>query len=225
MNKPINVLFTMANNSTAPYFEWFADLSLKSEDINLSFVMFTKERPELEKKYRDRGIQVHWIDFDCDQRKKQIFKAARKFRKLVRIVKPDIVHSHLFDDALICRIGLWMKSKPKFIVTKADTGFHYRYTPKWMILDKSINRKSAHLVAISGECKQFIIAEENTPADKISVIHHGIPKEVFAKDYDQEIREVKSLYPIEDKLLFCTVSRYIDWKGYLDIIDAIDKAR
>lgn len=57
---------------------------------------------ELVKKYVEAGIIVHEIKFSCFK----IFNSIIALRKLVRDIKPDIIHSHFFITTVIMRLAL-----------------------------------------------------------------------------------------------------------------------
>ncbi|NNE99532.1 MAG: glycosyltransferase [Pyrinomonadaceae bacterium] len=210
----------MANNSSVPYFNWFAEESKKHSDYRFSFVAMHKERPEMLDEMPAKGCEAHWIKFDNGKRKSSMIYSFFKLVKLFRKIKPDVVHTHLFDDSLPGLLAAKFAGIKTRVITKNDTTFHWYYAPKWVFLDKLNNWIATDIVAISNESREFILKNEKGDPTKVRVIHHGIPIAQFANPESQRMADLIEKYELQDKLIIGTVARLIEWKGYRYIIEA-----
>ena len=219
-SKPLHVVFTLANNSSAPYFNWFAERSAKEKNIKLSFVCLYPERPKMIEDVGKYGCDCYWIKYDFKTRRTGLLRAAYEMWKLYRKIKPDVVNAHLFDDALPAMLASRLAGVKIRANTRGDTSFHYYYAPKWFVFDKFNNWNSTHIIAISEECKEFIVEKEKGNLNKITRIHHGIPIDFFTKHNEKDKQFLKDKFNLYNKKIIGTVSRLIEWKGYRYIIDA-----
>ncbi len=216
----LHVVFVMANNSSVPYFNWFAERSKREIEIKFSFVCLYPTKPQMLDDMKALGCDCYWVRYDSNNRKKSLLGTIYPLYRLFTKIKPDVVHGHLFDDSLVSLLASRLAQVEVRAITKADTGFHYKYTPKWVKFDKFNNWNATHIVAISKECKDFVLEKENADPSKVKLIHHGIPVDKFTDQRDEYKKYLKNKYNLEGKKVIGTVSRLIEWKGYRYIIKA-----
>jgi glycosyltransferase involved in cell wall biosynthesis len=218
----MHVLFAIANNSSVPYFKLFMEKAAKDKTLHFSFVALTTEFPEMINEAKFFGFDGYWVPFDCTSRKSQMIKAIPKLHKLFRRLKPDIVHSHLFDDSLPVLFAARIAGIPIRIITKQDTAYHFVYARKWVKADRFNNWNATHVIAVSEEAKEFVRDIEKCPTNKLSMIHHGISISQFL-DIDKDwVTDFKAKHQLEGRFVIGTVARLIDWKGYLNIIEVAE---
>lgn len=220
----MHVIHLMANNSSVPYFNWFADEVKNHPDLKFTFVALHSERPKMLDDMRERGSDCVWIKFDCSNRKPEMTKAFFKLYKLFRKLKPDVVHSHLFDDSLPAMLAAKLAGVKKRVITKQDTTFHWYYAPKWVWADKFNNQNATHLIAQTSENRDFILECEKADPKKVHLVHHGVPLKIATNQIEEVKEQFKAQYKLEDKIVVGTVCRLIEWKGYRYIIDAAEQA-
>lgn len=213
----------LSNASSAPYFNWFAAIAAKRKDFDLSFVCMYHEEPKMISDMEKHGFKCYWIRYDWHQRKTGLITAYFQLKKLFRQIKPDIVHAHLFDDALAAITAAKSVGVSKRIVTKGDASYHYFHKPRYVRFDKMINRKSTTVIALSEESRNFIIEKEGTDPAKVKLVHHGLDiREVTARD-ENVINAFRERWNLHGKTVVGTVSRFIRWKGYEEIVDVVRK--
>lgn len=216
----MHIVFTIANNSSVPYFNWFAEMAAKENQYRFTFIALCKERPQMIEDVGLHNCECFWIPFDHEERKTGMISSFFKIFRLLKKLKPDVVHAHLFDDALPTLFAAKLARVKVRAIVKADTGFHYQYAPIWMLLDKFNNWNATVIVPPSKEAEKFVLEHENAEKGKITMIHHGIPSKIFTNQSEEFKQELINKYNLKGKIVVGTVSRLIDWKGYDDIIAA-----
>jgi glycosyltransferase involved in cell wall biosynthesis len=217
----MHIVFVISNESSVPYFNWFAERASHQKDYKFTFITLYKEKPKMIDDVGKYGWDCYWIKYDHHKRKIGMIIVFFKLYKLFRKIKPDIVHTHLFDDSLPGLLAARIAGIKKRVITKQDTTFHYYYAPKWVFADKINNLNATDIVPVSKEAEKFIIEKENAPKEKISMIHHGIPIETFTQSNEERKKELIEKYQLQGKKIIGTVARLIEWKGYRYIIGAI----
>ncbi|MCC7331307.1 MAG: glycosyltransferase [Flavobacteriales bacterium] len=217
-----HVVFTMANQTdSVPYFNWFAEAAYRNKKIKITFVALCNNIPKMIEDVGEYGWDCHWIYYDHQHQKRGTIKAFFQLCRLFKKLKPDVVHTHLFDDSLPGLIAARLAGIKKRIITKGDTTFHYFHTPEWVKADQFNNWNATHIIPPSKEAERFIVEVEKAPVNKITMIHHGIPPEIFTKQSEEYQSALIQKYQLEGKKVIGTVARLIEWKGYRYIIEAI----
>jgi glycosyltransferase involved in cell wall biosynthesis len=215
----MHICFTIANNSSVPYFGWFMEKASKNPELKFSFIALTDSRPDMIDEAKSFGFNGYWIHFSNKKRKTGMIVAFFKLLKLFRKLKPDVVHTHLFDDSVPALLAARMAGIKKRVITKQDTSFHYYYAPRWKWFDRFNNSNATHVVATSNECKNFILEKEKCKPSKVSVIHHGIPVGEYTDPDKDEVIRLRSLYAPNGEFLVGTLARFIEWKRHEDIVE------
>jgi hypothetical protein len=96
----MHVVHVIANNSSVPYLNWFAERLHKYPDVKFSFIVMYPEKPHLIDEMKAFGCDTYWLKFDSSKRKAGMIASFFKLYKLFRQLKPDVVNAHLFDDSL-----------------------------------------------------------------------------------------------------------------------------
>lgn len=217
----MHIVFVISNESSVPYFNWFAEKAAQQTEHTFSFVTLYTEKPKMIADVAKYGWKCYWFKFDHYKRKRGMISTFFSLYWLFRKIKPDVVHTHLFDDSLPGLMAARLAGIKKRVITKQDTTFHYFYAPKWVIADKINNANATDIVPVSREAEKFIIENENAPIEKITMIHHGIPPEIFTQQSEAFKNELISKFKLDGKKIIGTVARLIEWKGYRYIIEAI----
>jgi glycosyltransferase involved in cell wall biosynthesis len=221
--KKIHIVHVMANNSSVPYFNWYAEMAKHEPSVKLSFVVLLNETPQMIDDMKGTGCEVHHIFFNSSKRKTSFLKAIPKLRRLFRKISPDVVHTHLFDDSVPALAAARLAGVPVRVITKGDTGFHWHFAPKGIKMDKLNNANATHIIALSSESRIFIIEKEKTPPGKVYVIPHGIPIAQFSEQHEASRKKLRERFGISNgQFVVGTVSRFIAWKGYREIVLAAE---
>jgi len=216
----MHVVHVIANNSTVPYLNWFAERLNKYPDIKFTVIALYPQEPDLISEMKRYGCDAYWIKYDPAKRKSGMAYAFLKLYKLFKKLKPDVLNAHLFDDSLPALLAARLAGIKKRVIRKQDTAFHWYFAPAWVWADRFNNFNSTDIIAISKDSKKFLLEKEKAPPRKIHMIHNGIPIKDFTTQMDSDKEFLIKKYGLEGKIVLGTVARYIEWKGYRYIIEA-----
>jgi len=217
----MHVLHTFANNSAVPYLSWFAERAAQEGNVRYTFLVMYPERPAMLDEMRVLGFRCEWIRYDDRKRKWGMIKALPQLWWYMMSNRQDVVHCNLFDDTLPGLLAAWAAGIKVRITTRQDTGYHWVYAPRWVFLDRWNTRLSSRVIAISGECRRFLLEQEKAPKHKVALVHNGIPPERFTRQRPEAKARLASRFRTEGRSpVVGTVARFIPWKGYRHIVDA-----
>jgi len=217
----VKLIYIVSNIDKANEFEWLIE-SLNHAKYELSFVsIHTHQETALSVYCAQHKIPFYHIHYAS---KKNILRAIFQLYKLLRTIKPSIVHAHLFEGGLIGITAAWLAKIKHRIYTRHYSNYHHKYFPNGLKYDKWINSKSTHIVSISKLVSSILIEKEGIKPEKISLIHHGLKFDTFQHIDSTRIKEIKKRHHIPtDKTVIGIVSRYIELKGVQHIIPAFKK--
>lgn len=216
-----HIVLVIANSPSPSYFNWFAELNKKSGEFKLTYVFLLTANTIKAEEFKANGVDVRWFPFDYTKHKSaQYIRLTYQLFSLFSKLKPDAVHTNLFDDSLPALFAARLAGVKKRIVTKQDTGYHILYHPKYIKLDKLINANATHIIPTSSETKGLIMEYEKPEDSKVRIISHGMSEEGITRSTPEQIAEFRSKFGLENKTIVGSVSRYIELKGYRYIINA-----
>jgi L-malate glycosyltransferase len=216
----IHVVHVIANNSSVPYLTWFAERLDKYPDVKFTIIALYPERPLLVNEMEKFEIKVYWIKFNPKKRKSGMIYSVLKLYRLFKMLKPDVVNAHLFDDSVPALLAARFAGIKKRVVRKQDTGYHWLYTPHWVWMDRFNNFNATDIIAISNHSRKFLLEMEKAPANKMHLIHNGIPIPELTAQIEADKEFLSNKFGLKGKIVLGTIARYIEWKGYRYIIDA-----
>lgn len=215
---PTPLSYIISDIDKALAFEWVAE-GLNKTKFDLSFILLNKNPDcDLEKWLRERNIPVYYVHYAG---KKQLFSVFWKVKKLLKQLKTQVVHCHLFDASLIGLLAAKTLGIKKRIFTRHYATFHHEYFPRAVYYDKFINSLATDIVAISKNVENVLLEKENVKSEKISLIHHGFKLEMFENVSQKEVEELKNKYNLHNKYpVIGVIARWTHLKGIQYIIPA-----
>lgn len=220
----MHVLHTFANNPSVPYLTWFAERAVREGGVRYTFIILYPERPRMIDEMQALGFTCIWIKYDDKHRKSGMLRAIPTLWRHIRRLRPDVVHCNLFDDALPGLIAARLAGTKVRVYTRQDTGYHWLHAPEWIRFDRWNGRQATHIIAISEECRRFIMEHERIPAAKITLVHNGVPPELFTRQDPAVMARMRERFGLTGAgPVFGTVARFIAWKGYRHIVDAAQR--
>lgn len=214
----INITYIISDIDKALAFEWIAQ-ELDQQKFQLSFILLNKNQGcFLENWLKERNFPVFYVHYAG---KKQLWSSFWKVRSILKKLKTQVVHCHLFDASLIGLLAAKSLGIKKRIFTRHYSTFHHEYFPRAVYYDKFINSLATDIVAISQNVQNVLVQKENVSLRKVHLIHHGFKLELFRDVPIEKILHLKQKYNLENKYpVIGVIARYIHLKGIQYIIPA-----
>lgn len=217
--KRIKVCVVISNVDKAVGFEWLVE-HIDHSRFELSFILLNDKRSHLATFLKEKNIGARELEF---RSKKDIPGLVLKLRLIFRRERPDVVHTHLFAANLIGQTAARLAGVKKRIYTRHSSNENRRYHNKQWI-DRLVNRLVTHVIAISENVRNVLIAEEDVPQRKIRVLHHGFDLKLFDQVSDERIEKLRSEYnPDGRSPVIGVIARYSHWKGIQHAIPAFER--
>lgn len=104
--------------------------------------------------------------------------------RLLRRIRPDIVHTHTAKAGLVGRVAAWMARVPVIVHTFHGHVLRGYFSPRkeqlFRKLERGVARVSSVLLAVSEQVRQDLIELAVAPPDKIRVMELGLELQRFA---------------------------------------------
>ena len=215
------VTYIVSNIDKSIAFEWIAEKVDKSK-FELSFILLNSSDSNLYNWLKARKKESYLIQH---QGKRAYLVSFLKVLKLLLRIKPNLVHTHLFDANLIGLLAAKILGIKKRIYTRHHSTYHHDNFPHAVKYDKLCNYLATDIVAISKNVKKVLSNIEKVKKNKIHLIQHGFDLDSFMNIDKTLVEELRDKYKIEpDNFpIIGVVSRYIKWKGVQFIIPAFKK--
>jgi len=141
---------------------------------------------------------------------KSFVSASRKYQKLVKSFRPDVVHAHMVHANLFARLNRALCPVPKLICTahSSNEGGKAR-----MLAYRLTNRLSDINTNVSQEATQAMISKGAFTKKTVVTVYNGINLNNFKNN-------PKSIRLEQNTLNFITVGRFTDAKDYPNLINA-----
>lgn len=215
------IIYVISQVSHSKLFEWTAR-ALNRDKYKLVFVLMHSRETTFETNLRNEGFEVFRLTYLT---KKDIPSCVLQMRAIFKNIKPDILHTHLFEAGIagmtaarICRI-------PVRIHTRHDAMIHHDFHPAAVKYDKFINRLSTRIIAISENVKEILMNLESVPQSKISIVPHGFELNEYSSCSENRKEAIRIKYNLQRSnfpIIGC-VSRFIKWKGIQYTIKAFEQ--
>lgn len=134
--------------------------------------------------------------------------------KVLRDLRPDIVHTHLIHADLFGLITSKLVRIPKIIASRHNDD-HFRYHPMLRRISQVMWWLTDGGIAISNAIRDFTMLIEGASSNKVEVVHYGLPY-CWIEDEDiqharQQIRAELNLG--DDTIILGMVCRLVEQKG------------
>jgi glycosyltransferase involved in cell wall biosynthesis len=220
MDSPERVVYIVSDIEKALSFEWLAR-GLKPS-VDLAFILIGKEGTALEKYLREIGVQVYVVS--DRQYPGHIRKWPRVFR-LLKDLKPAIVHTHLWRANLLGLSASWVLRIKRRIFTRHHAMVHYHEHPSGRKWDRLCNFMATDIIAISKNIEHILVELDQASPQKIHLLHHGFDLKYFENVSDERVSELRrqSAIPATASPIVGVIARYVDWKGIQYVVPAFQQ--
>jgi len=148
-------------------------------------------------------------------------------RKLIRKVKPEVVHTHSSKAGIIGRAAAWAERVPVVVHTVHGLPFHDQQ-PVWVhrtyvTLEKWTAKRCHHLIAITPAMVETFEAKRIASADRFTVIPSGVDLARFEINEDARAVARQRLEIPPDMPVIALLARLDELKGHDDLLDILPK--
>jgi glycosyltransferase involved in cell wall biosynthesis len=213
-----HIVYILANIDKAIAFEWINE-QLNRNRFRLSFILMGAKPGHLYDYLRERGVPVYYLPLTS---RRQLPLLTMRLLRLLRRLKPHVVHTHLLEANLAGLTAAWLAGVPRRIHTRHHSTYHHDYAPHGVRYDQWSNRLSTQIVAISDNVAQVLRERERVPARKIIKIPHGFDLQGFQHVPAERRAALQRKYGLAQGPgpVVGVVARYISWKGWDDLLPA-----
>ena len=159
---------------------------------------------------KSMGVPVYCLGVDGINN----LKAIGKFFKLVellKVIKPDIVHTYLFSSNIFGIAAAFLTGVPIRVSSRREVG-------TWkgvlhIIAERLISHLCQTILVPSNAIKEYAVVQENVRENKFTVIHNGIKKDRFNEPHGMD--EIKKELGIKKSdVIIGTVGNLIPVKDH-----------
>lgn len=160
-----------------------------------------------------RGVPVHTLGM---QRGVPDVRAVLRLARLVRDVRPAVVHSHMVHANLLCRISRLIAPMPVLI----STGHNVDEGAAWRLVAYRLTDRLANLTTNVSEAAVLrTIARRGVPAERIRCMPNGVDLGRFRPN-PLDRSESRDHLGIDDRFVWLTVASLEDQKDYPNLLRA-----
>ena len=211
-----NILAIFSNIDYAKEFVWYGKFIDKSK-FNLTCIFLNPSVAPIQLEIEALGVKT--INLPYRGKKDLLLTVLRLLKQYIKL-KPDIIHTQLFDASFAGLIAARILGIKNRISTRHHGDLHHKYHPHAVKYDAWINNWSKHIIAPSLQVAKVLIQEEKVCEKKITVIPHGFDFNEIMAVTPVMIAEVKEKYNLIGFPVIGTISRFTEWKGLTYTIKA-----
>lgn len=191
--------------------------NIDKNKFEVVIVVLSKNRVDLLKELTELNIDVILID----QWGKICISAFFGLFKLLKIEKPDILHTYLFTASLYGRIVAKLIGIPIVIVSERSTDIWKKSSYVWM--DRLLAKVTDKILVNAETIKESLVKRERIPDKKIQIIYNGLDLNKFdlARSERNQIR--KNLGVLNGNLVIGILGRLSREKDHSTFLNAAKK--
>jgi len=179
-----------------------------------SVVCCIQDKGALADELEGAGFTVH--NLDRMQSKRFDWRAVRDLARLIRSERIALVHSHLYHANLYGRIAAWLAGVP------AVATVHNVYTRSKLhrrLLNRFLSRRSARVIAVSGEVRDDLVGRDGIDPRRVATIHNGIDLGRVESALTREQARARLGIP-ENAIAIGCIGRLEEQKGHRFLLEA-----
>jgi len=191
--------------------------AMDKDKYEISFVFLGLKKPLLFDYLGSRGHKVEFVAFSG---KRDLPTAIWKLRRIFKLWRPDIIHTHLVEGSLAGLTAAKLVRGNIPIHTRHHGAEAHIYSPHGVYYDRYNNYLSKKIIAISNVVSDVLISRDGVDRSKVVTIPHGFHLENIVADPAatetlKKKYELNGHYPVVG-----SVARYIHWKGVHNTVRA-----
>jgi len=217
MRNSVKLVYIISDIGKALAFEWVAQ-RLKSQ-FDLTFILIGNSDTELQKFLESIAVRCFVVD---DRRLGSAILKWMRVIGILRKIRPDIVHTHLWRANLMGLSAAWLIRIKRRVMTRHHAMLHYIEYPSGRKWDVLCNRLATDVIAVSKNVSDILLNKDKIPPEKVHLIHHGFDFSYFAHVEPDRVAAVRARTGIagQNRPVIGVVARYLKLKGIQYIIPA-----
>jgi glycosyltransferase involved in cell wall biosynthesis len=195
---------------------------LKEKGYRLAVISPPNE--SLESKLRPLGVDLYEIQIS-DRPNPADLITIINLARLLRRLRPDILHIHGNKTALVGRMAAMLAGVPSTVVTVHNyltyQNSHNLKQAAANLIERRLANRTDRIIAVSESLKDSLVNIEGLAPSKVVVIHNGIDLNHWTggSKSEQELFRRELNLGLEDFIVF-SAGRLLDWKGHEILIRA-----
>jgi glycosyltransferase involved in cell wall biosynthesis len=146
---------------------------------------------------------------------------AIRFARLVRELRIEILHSHLFSASMAASPIGWLCGVPVVVETPhVREAWRQGFLKKTRAVDRMAGRFVDRFIAVSEANARYLIEEKRLPARKVSVIHNGCDLRKFSPETSDPLEMRRKFDLSADGPVLLVIGRLESQKGHRFSIEA-----
>ncbi len=185
------------------------------------------EGPEgdLFEKARRRGLKVELMpELVRAIRPAVDLRAYRALRRSIRLLRPEVVHTHSSKAGILGRAAAWAERVPAVVHTIHGLPFGPSESPAknriYIALERWAARRSHAIVGVCDAMAEQALAEGVGRPEQYSTVYSGMDVDAFLNPPRPRDEVRRELGLADDEVAFGTVARLFERKGHDDILAA-----
>lgn len=193
-----------------------AHLVKRGHEVHLAFGPIFGPEGSLLEEARATGATLHEIRTMVRQVAPVTdWRCNRALRKMIRALKPDVVHTHSSKAGILGRAAAWKEHAPLVVHTVHGLPFHDHQSKivhhVYVALEREAAKHCHHLIAVSEAMVDAFVEKKIAPREKFTVIPSGVDVDTFSVDRTSR----------PPGCVVAIVARLDPLKGHRDLIEAV----
>ncbi len=147
----------------------------------------------------------------------------RALRRLIREVRPEVVHTHSSKAGILGRAAAWKERVPAVIHTVHGLPFHDRQSAPvrrvYIAAERWAAKRCHHLIAITPAMVEAFATQHIAPPERFTVIHSGVDTERFRPRPETRAAIRAELGIAAEAPVVGIVARFDPYKGHDDLLE------
>lgn len=216
---PCRLLYIVSDIDKAVSFEWIASHFQVADHFEIHFCFLLSAPSATADLLSQQGVPCHVLRL---QGKKSWPAILLSLFRLIRLLKPDVVHCHLLKASLLGLVASSAAGVPVRLFTRHHGSMHHTTYRKGLLWDFVCNILATRIVSISPVTTEILQSWERVPDSKIVSIPHGFRLDHFSHTSAERIEAFKRVHRLpSSSFVVGAVSRFEHEKGVQDTVRAV----
>jgi glycosyltransferase involved in cell wall biosynthesis len=165
---------------------------------------------------RAKGIEVRILGITSYYNPLSFLRLAR----MLRLVRPDIVHTHTYFVNTLGRIAAKLAGIPVILTHVHST--YWTYSKRNLFIEKILSRVTDRIICCSNAVKEFVVSHEGVETEKTITIYNGV--QVRPGPLDRSAIRIKLGLDSTD-FVIVTIGSLFAHKGHKYFIEALTRVK